>query len=87
LWIILHDYADINLTIDRAVNTEVSNYILERKSGNGWVTFREIAPTDFQDNRYSCKDNNLETDKHYTYRVRAIDRSGATIASSQSVTI
>ena len=87
LWIIRHDYAAINIAIDNAINIAVSQYVLERSAGNDWVTVREIAPGDFQDNRYSCKDNDVETNKHYTYRVRAVDSSGVTIASSQPVMI
>ena len=87
LWIIRHDYAEINIQIINTNVAEVSRYILERKNGGDWVTVREILPGDLQDNNYSCKDTDIEASKPYTYRVRAVDHSGATIATSQPVTI
>jgi hypothetical protein len=87
LWIIRHDYAEINVQVVNPNNAQVSRYILERKNTGDWVTVRDIYPGDLQDNRYSCRDTEIESSMPYTYRVRAVDGSGATIAISQPVTI
>jgi hypothetical protein len=87
LWIIRRDYAEIAVAVDNPNRIDVSNYILERGGEGAWATIREIAPAELQDGRFSCIDNDIEANKTYTYRLRAVDREGATIATSPSVTI
>jgi hypothetical protein len=87
LWIVRHDFAEISVAVDNPNQIDVSHYILERGGDDSWVTIREIVPAELQDNRFSCKDNEIEAGRAYTYRLRAIDHEGATIATSPSVTI
>jgi hypothetical protein len=87
LWIIRRDYAEIAVAVDNPNRIDVSSYVLERGGDGAWAVVREIAPAEFQDNRFSSIDNDIEANKTYTYRLRAVDRDGATIATSPSVTI
>jgi hypothetical protein len=87
LWIIRHDYAEITIAVDNPNRIDVSSYVLERGGDGAWAAIREIAPAELQDDRFSCTDNDIEANKPFTYRLRAVDRDGATIATSPSVTI
>ena len=87
LWIIRRDYAEIAVAVDNPNRIDVSGYVVERGGEGAWAVVREIAPAELQDNRFSCIDNDIEANKTYTYRLRAVGRDGATIATSPSVTI
>jgi len=87
LWIIRHDYADITITLDNPNETPVAKYILERCESGRWATLVEIAPSAFDGGKFQFQDDYLETGKNYTYRVCAVNDSGAVIASSAEVII
>jgi hypothetical protein len=88
-WVVSSHYGDITLTYENFGGVEIDKLILYRKAGDG----NYAAVEEFQINpgsnteTFTLKDEDLEKELLYTYKVEAVNINGEVIGVSEEITI